>query len=510
MTRSHPTLGTVRNVFLPQGSLSRSVLFLGALLLMMTFPAGGHAFDFGGTSGGPVAGSLTVTVVDAQDGSPIQGAWVMVGPEAGDPFAVNYGQTGAGGQIVFTDGSLSGPSTVTAAKDGYRVITLIDVDAAQVTLPLELFTVYAPADPPLDTGAIVQGSVTNMDDLASFVDVGIVRDPLDLNWVMDFDLNELFGPAVVETFSGQPGSFDLPRNTYIPSQTVSGTTIDRTPYMLRLPEGSSQELFCLKGQIGLVPLLDVLGSGSIGTLVGNLTYTRFGLEDPFTVSGPMTQNVNLDTVYNAFIARMVFSVSNLPSVPYGWPAGTTKRPFLLPLADIDQQDGTGRIVKFISFENHLVITVLFIGQAPKMKFAHVVHYGVMSGRALIAEQYRSGSRLIGKQLSVTQKLGIPVDFADPDAGEYTFMDFGCGGKVLDQACHHGTLFEGEFKIDIFRDVTGRTPGGPRIVGGRKCQSMDPGQGGHLSAQGGTIQKITLPGTAPAWSQGIFVHSLNTK
>ena len=159
MMKSRPILGVEKNGSLCQGRRSRGVMILGALLLMMLLPTGSHAFEYGGTSGVTLAGTLTVTVVDGLDGSPVPGAWVMVGVEAGDPFAGNAGQTNASGQIVFTDGSLFGPQTVTAAKDGYRFITLIDVEAAQVTLPLELFTVYDPASPPVDTSVTVQGIV---------------------------------------------------------------------------------------------------------------------------------------------------------------------------------------------------------------------------------------------------------------------------------------------------------------------------------------------------------------
>ena len=352
MTASRPGNIDSRALLHRKHSHTWPLAILGAIFLLMAHPAGGLAFDYGGTSGGPLAGSLTVSVVDGLDGTPVPDAWVMVGFEVGDPFADNYGQTGPGGQIVFTDGSLSGFQTVTAAKDGYRVITIIDVDANQVTLPLELFTAYDPADPPVDTGVFVEGVVTNMGNMSNTdinIDMVIVRDPLDLDWVMDFDMNDLFGPAEVEylTPAGYEGNYDLPRNVYMPSQSISGSpagAIHRTPYMLRLPEGSSQQVFSMKGRVTLLTLLEVLGSGSIGTLMGAMTYQRFGLDDPLTVTGPgpITRDVNLDYIFAFW--NLWFDVSNLPSEPYGWGGAYTKRPFLLPLADIDGLDGTGRIV----------------------------------------------------------------------------------------------------------------------------------------------------------------------
>ena len=106
-------------------------------------------------------------------------------------------------------------------------------------------------------------------------------------------------------------------------------------------------------------------------------------------------------------------------------------------------DGTGGLVKFISFENHLVIAVLFIGKPAQMEFAHMINHRVMPGRALITKQHSPRRRLIGR--------------------------------------HNGTLLESKFKIDTFKYVAGSPPGRPGVVGGNKCHAMDACQGDNLAA-----------------------------
>ena len=200
------------------------------LILLFTLIMAGHAgparaFDYGQTGGGPITGQLTVTVVDGADGTPLEDAWVMVGPMPGNPIADNYAQTGPDGRVMFLDPDLSGAQTVTAAMDGYRHFTVVAVNASEITIPMESFNAYNPASPPDDGTDWVVGDMTNFNqannyviDCNEYLEVGVVRDLLNLEWLMDFDIMRLFGPAIVETFTNPPGNFDLPRNLYIPSQ----------------------------------------------------------------------------------------------------------------------------------------------------------------------------------------------------------------------------------------------------------------------------------------------------
>ncbi len=90
-------------------------------------PEPGQPTPGGGVTGDPIAGAITVFVVDEAD-APIAGASVQVGPL--------QGTTDADGRARFEDAGLSGPQSVTASATGRAAATWIGVAAGEVTLVL--------------------------------------------------------------------------------------------------------------------------------------------------------------------------------------------------------------------------------------------------------------------------------------------------------------------------------------------------------------------------------------
>lgn len=95
-----------------------------------TFDANG-----GGLSGGPVDGTLNVTVVaDGAVSNVIPGALVMVG---NDPTTARRGTTDNRGSITFSAADLKGPLTVHASAHCFCRSSIVDLDARDVTIFLE-------------------------------------------------------------------------------------------------------------------------------------------------------------------------------------------------------------------------------------------------------------------------------------------------------------------------------------------------------------------------------------
>jgi hypothetical protein len=85
----------------------------------------------GGLGGGPVMGTMNITVLNASTGEPIDGVCVVLN----DPTTSVYGQTtDAGGHVTFSSPDLLGPQTVTAAKDCFEKTTFVQADASSVTI----------------------------------------------------------------------------------------------------------------------------------------------------------------------------------------------------------------------------------------------------------------------------------------------------------------------------------------------------------------------------------------
>jgi hypothetical protein len=103
-----------------------------------TLPGGFSYFDprsiSGGLSGGPLVGTLNVTVLDSTRGfygAPVPLATVMLGTDATTPF---QGLTDARGQLTFSDPSLVKAQLVTVFLQGYESTTVTAVTAENLTV----------------------------------------------------------------------------------------------------------------------------------------------------------------------------------------------------------------------------------------------------------------------------------------------------------------------------------------------------------------------------------------
>lgn len=88
----------------------------------------------GGGSGGPMLGTLNVTVLNNTPG--------MGGPVEGATVAINgnqlFGLTDSRGQVTFSDPSLLKPVTITAYKQKHATSTIARIDARNVTLFMQM------------------------------------------------------------------------------------------------------------------------------------------------------------------------------------------------------------------------------------------------------------------------------------------------------------------------------------------------------------------------------------
>lgn len=88
----------------------------------------------GGLSGGPLTGTLNITVLESTPGAyglPVPLATVMLGA---DPYTPFQGQTDQRGQLTFSDASLVKAQTVTAFKEGFETTTVTSVNAENLTV----------------------------------------------------------------------------------------------------------------------------------------------------------------------------------------------------------------------------------------------------------------------------------------------------------------------------------------------------------------------------------------
>ncbi len=146
-------------------------------------------------------GTMSVHVIDATSGDPVEGAELFIGPsEALDAYAV----TDAAGMAELT-GSFSGPETVTCKAGGYYRTSIIDATTRELRMALR------PKTEP-ETGTAV-GTATWVDQPGALdVQVGLAAASIHDNPVM-FDVVELMGSErTIEIYGFE---MDMPANVVV-------------------------------------------------------------------------------------------------------------------------------------------------------------------------------------------------------------------------------------------------------------------------------------------------------
>ena len=294
-----------------------------AILLVSLWSAGVQAnINFGGTGGGPMPGAVAVKVIadgvvdEFGNPVPIAGAFVMVGMREGDPFTGNIGYTNAEGTIYFSDASLNGPVTITAGAAGYGYLTLVNVDAAWMILPLKEY------DPVVDKvqvgGSWYTFTGVHCDE---YLQVGSTMATMKLEDILTFDLISLLGdnecvelPVVGEM--AIPGAIVIPNDRelpYIPGLCgLLGVTISKPTYHANVDVDTMKNFFAFAGEGAVDTMMDLLQAEEIdyGDIIAALDPQATGIARNVYIGGPMTQNIDVST---PLTRNLTINVSGTPA-----------------------------------------------------------------------------------------------------------------------------------------------------------------------------------------------------
>lgn len=251
----------------------------------------------GGTGGGSIGGICHIKVVKAGSDLPVPGVFVMLGLKAGEPFAGNFGVTDNSGEITFNNPALSGAQTITAGADGYRFFSFIDVNAAEVVIPLQQKT------PAISTSQVI-GSLNNFPGINNdgLIQAALVMPVLTLNDLMTLDFTSLLAENVPLTILGT--TYYIPGNIVISAQTETLVSISKPEYQLSLPTNTVQSLFSL----GVEAELDSLMSGVFD--LATIRPIELGMARNVNVTGDLSQNITMDT---PLTHNLTLNTSNTPA-----------------------------------------------------------------------------------------------------------------------------------------------------------------------------------------------------
>jgi hypothetical protein len=111
----------------------------------------------GGLGGGPIDGSVNITVLDLYTDEPVPDAYVLMGAHASSP---HQAVTDAAGRVTFSEPGLTGPQMLTVAAQDYERLSIVAFDARDVTVFLTPFVPPTPGTIPGQSWSAVQGYVT--------------------------------------------------------------------------------------------------------------------------------------------------------------------------------------------------------------------------------------------------------------------------------------------------------------------------------------------------------------
>ena len=202
--------------------------------------------DAGGWWGGPVDGSVNVTVANAMTGARVPGAFVTLHLRADE--ASFTGVTNENGQVTISDPSIRGSQTITAIAPAFSASTVTRVDAENVVIFLNPIIPPSTGEPPpADPWAVIQGNLSGLDK---------ITDP---------------GPdevliAIIRTSTPSPGGENPPGTGFTQVAYVGG--VDVYPYTMNSRFGD-QAIVALCGTFNLVseeftPLYMGLRRGIVG------------------------------------------------------------------------------------------------------------------------------------------------------------------------------------------------------------------------------------------------------
>jgi hypothetical protein len=117
------------------------------------------AFLAGGTRGGEIDGAIYLTALDSLTGFPIPDLTVYLGTEGASEY---FTTTNLMGQATLSGPDIVGPQTISVGGEGYEYASLVDVNAAEVTVYLQPLNLAPPSSgqpPPGPPPATIRGRV---------------------------------------------------------------------------------------------------------------------------------------------------------------------------------------------------------------------------------------------------------------------------------------------------------------------------------------------------------------
>jgi hypothetical protein len=257
-----------------------------SLVLDKTIISATPADSKGGTGGCSLSGNLTVTVIDAESGLPIEDAFIIVGADLDDPFPNNLLFSDENGRAVLSHPALQRGINVSIGTSGYEFVTILSNPASDLVIPLR--RVFKA--PKLYS---VSGNLTNTEDFpAPQISWGFVSPLLGAAELLSLNPVNLLAPTQNFEIPGGNPPLPFPGNVAIPKQSHYFVPIE-LPYLIPLWPGN-HAFITLAGLSDDVDMVNLAGSSEsdpatkLKQLIAIFSPRLIGISGDFSVDKNIT------------------------------------------------------------------------------------------------------------------------------------------------------------------------------------------------------------------------------
>lgn len=242
----------------------------------------------------PRSADLTVKVINSTDGSPLQGATVLVGNKAGEPFAKNEMITDANGMAFFSDPELkSGKAfTITAYTNEFGSFSLMDNKTNSVEISLQPIT-RGPSH------SFLQGKLLGFPPGygQGELEIGMFIPGFRGESLLDFDPQLIISSYKVEI--DVFGKRQVPGNVVMPRQRkrygIIPFSIEKPEFIMPLSNGFTAHMSGIVGALPIGGAVDAIKEKDFLGVLNLTNLTHIGYTERMTVRGNERFDVQANT-----------------------------------------------------------------------------------------------------------------------------------------------------------------------------------------------------------------------
>jgi hypothetical protein len=240
-----------------------------------------------------------ITVTNLND-EPLEGAQILIGTRAGQPFVNNFLTTDSNGHAVIS-AEWNSPSSVTVNHPKYMRVTYVNVSPHPLTFKLRPFE----KSERIELSGITNGfGSLEKNNIADF---GLVIQSLTKRDLFSFSLDKIVSPEM-DSMEIAGNEVKIPSNITFPKQRetyIVPITFAKERYRIYFDEPGSKKVYALHGKFPFEQVVDKIRSKAPFTTLVNYFEITSGTMRDIMIGGPTVVNLPVNEINFTVTEQMV-------------------------------------------------------------------------------------------------------------------------------------------------------------------------------------------------------------